>query len=121
MDVDLQAQGYKPKSSLEEVLKSSCKMEAKLIGYDETPIDVTTPDAIGFEKLKVQPPFGSDFEPPIHLLNGTSNNSSPCIIALSKQPFRDLRGQPCTTAEIHGCDPDSQATGTAYGYVVAGY
>ncbi|KAK4604657.1 hypothetical protein RGQ29_012930 [Quercus rubra] len=49
----LKAQGYKPKSSLEEVLKSSCKMEAKLIGYDETPIDVTTPDAIGFEKLKL--------------------------------------------------------------------
>ena len=45
MDVDLQAQGYKLKSSLEEVLKSSCKMEAKLIGYDETPIIVTTPDA----------------------------------------------------------------------------
>uniref|UniRef100_A0A7N2L0R6 Dicer-like protein 4 n=2 Tax=Quercus lobata TaxID=97700 RepID=A0A7N2L0R6_QUELO len=41
----LKAQGYKLKSSLEEVLKSSCKMEAKLIGYDETPIDVTTPDA----------------------------------------------------------------------------
>ncbi|XP_050272142.1 dicer-like protein 4 isoform X2 [Quercus robur] len=110
----LKAQGYKPKSSLEEVLKSSCKMEAKLIGYDETPIDITTPDAIGFEKLKVQPPFGSDFEPPILPLNGTSNNSSPCIIPLSKQPFRDLRGQPCTTAEIHGCDPDSQATGGSH-------
>ncbi|XP_023928784.1 dicer-like protein 4 isoform X2 [Quercus suber] len=110
----LKAQGYKPKSSLEEVLKSSCKMEAKLIGYDETPIDVTTLVAIGFEKLMVQPPFGSDFEPQIHPLNGTSNNSPTGITPLSKQPFRDLRGQPCTTAENHGCDPDSQATGGSH-------
>lgn len=121
MDVDLQAQGYKPKSSLEEVLKSSCKREAKLIGYDETPVDVTTPHDIGLEKLMVQPPSATDFEPQIHPLSGTSNNSSPSIIPLSKQPFRDLREQPCATAEIHGCDPDSQATGTAYGYVVSGY
>ncbi|KAM3714268.1 hypothetical protein ACJW31_01G319400 [Castanea mollissima] len=110
----LKAQGYKPKSSLEEVLKSSCKMEAKLIGYDETPIDATTPDTIGFEKLMVQPPFGSDFEPQIHPLIGTSDNSSPGIMPLSKQPFRKLEGQPCTTAEIHGCDPDSQATGGSH-------
>ncbi|CAN4113157.1 unnamed protein product [Withania somnifera] len=34
----LKAQGYRPKSkSLEQVLKTAIKMEAKLIGYDETP------------------------------------------------------------------------------------
>ncbi|KAG2668405.1 hypothetical protein I3760_15G159000 [Carya illinoinensis] len=47
----MQAQSYIPKSrTLEEVLKSSCKMEARLIGYDETPVYVNTPHAIGFEK-----------------------------------------------------------------------
>ncbi|GFY85749.1 minichromosome maintenance (MCM2/3/5) family protein [Actinidia rufa] len=51
------AQGYKFKSkSLEEVLKSTRKMEAKLIGYDEAPIDVTAPVAIPLEKLELQEP-----------------------------------------------------------------
>ena len=118
----MQAQGYAPKSkSLEEVLKSSCKEEAKLIGYDETPIVVITPDVIGFEKLMLQQPSGRDFEPKIISFNGASNNSSPRIIPISEQPFRALRGQPCTTVENHSCDPDSQATGTAYNYVIAGY
>ncbi|XP_010323151.2 dicer-like protein 4 isoform X1 [Solanum lycopersicum] len=39
----LKAQGYRPKSkSLEQVLKAAIKMEAKLIGYDETPCVLTT-------------------------------------------------------------------------------
>lgn len=39
----LKAQGYKPKSkSLEQVVKTAIKMEAKLIGYDETPCVLTT-------------------------------------------------------------------------------
>lgn len=38
----MQAQGYRPKSkSLEQVLKTAIKMEAKLIGYDETPCVLT--------------------------------------------------------------------------------
>jgi hypothetical protein len=45
--VDVQAHDLVPKSkTLEEVLKSSSKMEAKLIGYDESPIDVNTPEAL---------------------------------------------------------------------------
>lgn len=37
----LQDKGYKTKvKSLEEILKSSKKMEAKLIGYDEIPTDI---------------------------------------------------------------------------------
>lgn len=41
----IQARGYTTKSmsSLETVLKSTPKMEAQLIGYDEIPIDVTLP------------------------------------------------------------------------------
>jgi hypothetical protein len=45
--MDVQAHGLIPKSKkLEEVLKSSSKMEAKLIGYNEPPIDVNTPEAL---------------------------------------------------------------------------
>ncbi|XP_062157664.1 dicer-like protein 4 isoform X2 [Alnus glutinosa] len=43
----LKAHDLIPKSKiLEEVLRSSSKMEAKLIGYDEPPIDVNTPEAL---------------------------------------------------------------------------
>ncbi|WMV36294.1 hypothetical protein MTR67_029679 [Solanum verrucosum] len=43
MSSNVQAQGYRPKSkSLEQVLKTAIKMEAKLIGYDETPCVLTT-------------------------------------------------------------------------------
>lgn len=41
----MQSRGYQPKAkSLEEVLRSCEKMEAKLIGFDETPIEVISPD-----------------------------------------------------------------------------
>lgn len=54
MDI-LQDHGYKPKSkSLEEILKLTHKMEAKLIGYNETPTDVTAPYATELDNLKVQ-------------------------------------------------------------------
>lgn len=110
----MQAKGYIPKSkTLEEVLKSSCKMEAKLIGYNEPPIDVNTPDAIGFEKLTVQP-FCRDFEPQIRPLTKAS-----IIAPVIKKPFGALRGQPSGTVENHSCDPDSQTTGIVI--VVAGY
>jgi endoribonuclease Dicer len=117
--VDVQAKGYKPKSkTLEEVLKSSRKMEAKLIGYDETPIDVNTPEAIGFEKSTVQPSSG-DFEPQIFRLTKVSDNNISCITPAIKKQFGALRGQPSRTIENHSCDPDSQTTGIVI--VVAGY
>ncbi|KAK1378826.1 Dicer-like protein 4 [Heracleum sosnowskyi] len=51
----LKENGYKPKGkSLEEILKLTQKMEAVLIGYDETPIDVITPDATELDNMKVQ-------------------------------------------------------------------
>ncbi|CAI0395038.1 unnamed protein product [Linum tenue] len=43
---NLRAQGHGQKSnSLEQVLKHSNKEEAKLIGFDETPVDIATADA----------------------------------------------------------------------------
>ncbi|KAI3891640.1 hypothetical protein MKW92_042971 [Papaver armeniacum] len=53
----LQAQGYKPKNkTLEEVLKSSIKQEAKLMGYNETPTQGVATDSElleNFERLCV--------------------------------------------------------------------
>ncbi|RZC50978.1 hypothetical protein C5167_019405 [Papaver somniferum] len=53
----LQAQGYKPKNkTLEEVLKSSIKQEAKLMGYNETPTQGVATDSDlleNFERLCV--------------------------------------------------------------------
>ena len=115
----MQAKGYKTKSkTLEEVWKSSWKMEAKLIGYNETPIDVNTPDAIGFEKLTVQP-FCRDFEPQIRPLTKASDNSISCLAPVIKKPFGALRGQPSGIVENQSCDPDSQTTGIVI--IVAGY
>ncbi|KAH7859943.1 hypothetical protein Vadar_007343 [Vaccinium darrowii] len=63
----LKDQGYKLKTkSLEDVLKSSRKLEAKLIGYDEAPIDVTAPDAIPLDKLKLQEPSRSQSNPKVY-------------------------------------------------------
>ncbi|XP_062159041.1 dicer-like protein 4 [Alnus glutinosa] len=108
------AKGYVPKSkTLEEVFKSSCKMEAKLIGYDKTPIDVNTPEAIGFEKLTVQP-FSRDFGPQISRLTKASDNNISCITPVIKNLFGALRGQPSGTIENHRCDPDSQTTGGSH-------
>lgn len=104
--MDVQAQGYISKSkSMEDVLKSSDKMEARLVGYDETPVDVSTPDAIGIEKSMVQQSFGREVEP----------QSSPCATPVIKRLCEGVRG----TAETPSCDLDSQTTGTII--AVAGY
>lgn len=48
----LQRKGYKTKmKTLEEVLKGSKKMEAKLIGYDETPTDIIVSHVNQFKDL----------------------------------------------------------------------
>ncbi|KAJ8768160.1 hypothetical protein K2173_021100 [Erythroxylum novogranatense] len=58
--VKLKDEGYTLKSDyLEEILRSSCKMEPKLIGYDENPVNVTVAAAEP-EKLKVEEHFGSN-------------------------------------------------------------
>ncbi|MCL7029021.1 hypothetical protein MKW94_016083 [Papaver nudicaule] len=60
----LRAQGYKPKTkTLEEVLKSSTKQEAKLVGYDETPTqNIATDSALleYFERLSVSSSVDDD-------------------------------------------------------------
>lgn len=89
-------------------------MEARLIGYDETPIDVNTPDAIGFEKLTVQQPFDRDFEPKIIALTKVSNSNPPCITPVIKHPPGFIKGQACRTAENPSCNADLQSTGNYF-------
>ncbi|GMI92533.1 DICER-LIKE 4, dicer-like 4 [Hibiscus trionum] len=83
--VKLKALGYAPKSkSLEEVLKGSIKAEAKLIGFDETPIDVAVPHTTAFENMKLQesPVNGCNLK--TRSINKTTSTSSPCISPISR-------------------------------------
>ncbi|XP_030456382.2 dicer-like protein 4 isoform X1 [Syzygium oleosum] len=83
----LKAQGYTPKSkSLEEILKSSCKMEARLIGYDEAPVDVMSFDVDGSENINVAP-SNMNCSRKVYAVNEASRSSSSSIIPLGKQPL----------------------------------
>lgn len=86
--VKLKDRGYSRKSNyLEEVLRSSQKMEAKLIGYDETPIDITASCASDkVEILKIQEPVGSNFHPKINSMSKPGNICRPHFVGASKQP-----------------------------------
>ncbi|KAL6973940.1 endoribonuclease Dicer [Sarracenia purpurea var. burkii] len=44
-------------------------MEATVIGYNEAPIDVTSPDAIPFEHLKLQEPSRNQCNPKMHSIS----------------------------------------------------
>lgn len=112
--LELQAQGNIPKTkSLEEVLKSSSEMEAKLIGYDETPIDVVLPDVIGFDKLNVQEPCRRNFNSKMHIKEERNGDSS-CIKPVLQPPpsFEAVKIQPSETRGNPSCDANSQAKGT---------
>lgn len=102
----LNAQGYTPKTKpLEEVLKSSCKMEAKLIGYDEKPIAVQAPSETTLEKLSIQQPFSGDVEPRIGPLSKATDNATNNITPVIAQ-----REEPFQTVEDNSCDLNSQTT-----------
>ncbi|KAJ0089697.1 hypothetical protein Patl1_14811 [Pistacia atlantica] len=106
---ELKAKGYTPKSKpLEEFLKSSCKMEARLIGFDETPIDVVVPDDYGFESC------GSNGDSDICSDSDVSDISSPSITPVnrwSSLAFKEVRRQPSETISDPSGDTDSEASG----------
>ncbi|KAH0970234.1 hypothetical protein GBA52_022390 [Prunus armeniaca] len=113
---ELKAQGNIPKTkSLEEVLKSSSEMEAKLIGYDETPIDVVLPDVIGFDKLNVQEPCRRNFNSKMHIKEERNGDSS-CIKPVLQPPpsFEAVKIQPSETRGNPSCDANSQAKGGSH-------
>ncbi|XP_013667310.2 dicer-like protein 4 isoform X1 [Brassica napus] len=77
MLTNLKAHGHiKTSNPLEDVLKNSIRNEAKLIGYDEEPIDVVDRDGLDVENLNIQDSFEED---PI-TESKTSETSSSYII-----------------------------------------
>lgn len=104
---ELKAAGYVPKTkSLELILKSSPKSEARLIGYDETPINVVAADDNVFEKLKISEPLDSNYNSTMYS-NSVVAGSSPSITPLnirSSFSFKDVRVQPSEIIGGSGCD-----------------
>ncbi|GAV83950.1 dsrm domain-containing protein/DEAD domain-containing protein/Helicase_C domain-containing protein/Ribonuclease_3 domain-containing protein/PAZ domain-containing protein/dsRNA_bind domain-containing protein [Cephalotus follicularis] len=111
----LKVQGFVLKSkSLEEIVKSTCREEATLIGYDETPIDVAIPDAIGFENLKMQEPFVRNFSQKTHPINEATNICLPRIVDVNRQlslQSETSKGQVSETVADPSGDMSSETTG----------
>lgn len=100
-------------NSLEEVLKSSSEMEAKLIGYDETPIDVVLLDASGFDNLNVQESrrnFNSQGHPINQVRNGHSSGRKP--VRQSPTSSGAVKMRPNKIRENPKNDANSQSGGT---------
>ncbi|XP_068345228.1 dicer-like protein 4 [Pyrus communis] len=111
----LKAQGNIPMTnSLEEVLKSSSEMEAKLIGYDETPIDVVLLDASGFDNLNVQEVSRRNFNSQGHPINQERNGHSSCRKPVRQSPSSSgaVKMRPNKTRENSKNDANSQSGGT---------
>ncbi|KAL9326120.1 hypothetical protein ACSQ67_006765 [Phaseolus vulgaris] len=104
------AQGWKAKSkTLEEVLESTSKMEPKLIGYDETPIDVT--DTNTAKHIMVTADLYSKSNPEI-LIQDTAEICSPCVKPVGQRLQSSTRGKLSEIFENH-CGSDSSGAGTA--------
>lgn len=112
--IDVQAEGYTFKNkSLEEVMKSSCKLEAKLIGYDETPIVLIPPDATGSEIPNVKEYFGCSFDPKVHSTSQVFNGSlsSKSIRRLCPSTLGSEITSPGESIQNHASDTDSLTSG----------
>ena len=93
----MQDKGFVPKSrSLEKVLKSSPKMKAKLIGYNEIPIEIAPINSTEHENLIIQEPSVKRFIAKSH--SGTEQSSSPSSCKVNNSE---------TTKHI---DPDTSLT-----------
>lgn len=104
----LKDQGLIPMTnSLEEVLRNSQKMEAKLIGYDETPIDVAL-DAHGFENSKIQEPLGINCS---YEVRDSCPPRFEAVDAWSLSPLDFTGGQPSGATGDLRCDRDVHITG----------
>jgi len=101
--MNVQAQGWKAKSkTLEEVLESTCKMEPKLIGYDETPIDVTDTNTAD---------LNSKSNPEIQPIQDPDEICSPCVKPVSQWLKSSANGKLSEIFENH-CGIDSLGAGS---------
>ncbi|XP_059635348.1 dicer-like protein 4 isoform X2 [Cornus florida] len=111
----LKAQGYKPKFiSLEEVLKSSRRMEAKLIGYDETPADVIAPDSINMKLLE---PSRNRYNLRVDHMEEVSTGIRTNSINSVRQPLSPSKApvsQRTQPIENNNCNSDSPTTGGSH-------
>ncbi|XP_057968362.1 dicer-like protein 4 isoform X2 [Malania oleifera] len=117
MCVKLKAQGYEVRSKLlelEEVLKSNYKMEPRLIGYDETPIDVMPPSIIESVNSKVREPSISAAKCRLNFINEQPTKTCSSSIKPARNAsslFEVPALQPSKTDENNSCDLDAQNTG----------
>ncbi|XP_028760714.1 dicer-like protein 4 isoform X2 [Neltuma alba] len=108
----LKSKGWKPKSKpLEEVLRSTFKAEGKLLGYDETLIDITEAGII--EPIMVKGEQCSSFDPEIFPIGGNEvvdkyHSRSTCSQQLPSASIMEKLGE---TTEDHDWDCDSQRAG----------
>ncbi|XP_047327310.1 dicer-like protein 4 isoform X2 [Impatiens glandulifera] len=102
----LKAKGYRCKSrSLEEILNSASKMEAKLIGYDEAAIDVTDSGAIPINNLKIE-----ESPPPSHLdMKETTKSKGLSVDLSSKSVLYIMCGANCWKPPYFECISESGA------------
>ncbi|KAK4265332.1 hypothetical protein QN277_026397 [Acacia crassicarpa] len=109
----LKSKGWKPKSkSLEDVLKSTFKAEGKLLGYDETPIDITEAGII--EPITINGDQCSNFDPEIFRVGGdvvVDKYPSHSTNAGHRLPSSSIIGKLDGTIEYHDWDCDPQRAG----------
>ncbi|XP_028190186.1 dicer-like protein 4 isoform X5 [Glycine soja] len=103
------AQGWKAKSkTLEEVLESTSKMEPKLIGYDETPIDVTDTNTAKHIVVNADPYNNSN--PEICPMQLTDEICSPCVKPFGQRLQSSAKGKLSQIFENRDCGSDSSGT-----------
>ncbi|MED6180828.1 endoribonuclease Dicer [Stylosanthes scabra] len=105
---ELKAQGWRPRSKpLEEVLKSTFKGKAKLIGYNETPIDVTAINPI--EHVTVNGDLSSKSNPIIRPLREVIG-----IKPVDRQFQHSSMGKPSRTCDNNDSDGDLSRTDCSF-------
>ncbi|XP_057416862.1 dicer-like protein 4 isoform X3 [Lotus japonicus] len=109
---NLKARGWKTKSkTLEEVMKSTDKTEPQLIGYDETPIDVTDTNSMGH--IMVQRDLGSKSDPEIRPILEVVDTYSPCVTPVGELLPSSPEGKLNETFKNQECSGDLLRTATA--------
>lgn len=113
----VQAQGLKPKTkTLEEVLKSTFKKKPKLIGYDETPIDVTDATTIG--QLMANGDLCNKSNPEIRPIQEVADESASCVKPVGQQLQSFPKEKLQETSRKRDCASDSSKTGNVKTVVV---
>ncbi|KAE8724485.1 Dicer-like protein 4 [Hibiscus syriacus] len=108
--------GYAPKSiSLEEALKGSIKAEAKLIGFDETPINVAVPDIAAFGNMKLQESLDDDCNPETHSINKATSSPGSPFTSPSSRPLHSSEAKAGRSASS-SCGIASQSKGESHAH-----